>query len=145
MSFVFNWVLINKLSIGTPIRSEEDVYILKRKNIKSIISLCASEKLIFISEDFIHEKFELPDHKYGKCPEINEINKCIKKIEQLLKNGSVFVHCEASIERSPLICIAWLILKENIPFEHAVQYLKEVHPKSNPHYDQLEVLKSLKI
>ena len=35
------------------------------------------------------------------------------------------------------------MLKESIPFEHAVRYLKDIHPNSNPHFDQLNVLKMI--
>ena len=142
-SFTFSWVLVNKLAVGTPIRNESDVMLLKKRKIKSVLSLCSNEKLTDEYKNFEHKNFELPDHNYGFCPSTSQVVQAVRNIEKLLDIGPVFVHCEASIERSPLICIAWLIIKESISYENAIQYLKEVHPKSNPHIDQLNVLKKL--
>ena len=143
-NFIFNWVLINKIGIGTPLRKKDDVLLLKKKKIKSILSLCSSNVLDKnLNHNFNHEIYELPDHRSGTCPAVNEIRMIIRLIEELIIDGPVFIHCEASVERSPLVCIAWLILKEEIPFEHAVNYLKQVHSTSNPHFEQLEVLRGI--
>ena len=142
--FIFNWVLTNKIGIGTPLRSEDDVILLKKKKIKSILSLCSNTVLDHkLHNNFEQKIYELPDHRNGSCPSINEIRQIIRIIEELIIYGPLFVHCEASVERSPLVCIAWLISNEGIPLEHAVSYLKQVHPSSNPHFDQLEVLKNI--
>tara|TARA_B100000242_G_C42798276_1_gene371339 strand:+ start:185 stop:637 length:453 start_codon:yes stop_codon:yes gene_type:complete len=142
--FIFNWVLTNKIGIGTPLRSKEDVILLKKKKIKSILSLCSNTALDHnLHINFEQKTYQLPDHRSGSCPSINQIRQIIKIIEELIIEGPLFIHCEASVERSPLICIAWLVSKEGIPLEHAVSYLREVHPNSNPHFDQLEVLKNI--
>ena len=141
--FIFNWVLVNKIAIGKPLKSERDVFELKKKNIKSILSLCAKGVLVQeFYKNFNHAIYELPDHRDGICPNKNQIKMAIKIIENSIIKGPIFIHCEAAVERSPLICIAWLMLKESIPFEHAVRYLKDIHPNSNPHFDQLNVLKN---
>lgn len=141
--FIFNWVLVNKIGIGIPLKLENDVLFLKKKNINSILSLCSSEVLNEkLYKSFNQKIYELPDHRSGTCPDISDIKKIIKLIDELIVDGPIFIHCEAGIERSPLICIAWLTIKESIPFEHSVRYLKQVHPNSNPHYDQLNVLKN---
>ncbi len=140
--FIFNWVLVNKIAIGTPLKSEEDVSLLKKKKIKSILSLCAEDILIKkLYNNFSHECYQLPDHRDGILPNKNQIRIALNIIEHSLIKGPIFVHCEAAVERSPLICIAWLMYNESIPFEHAVRYLKDIHPNSNPHFDQLNVLK----
>ena len=82
----------------------------------------------------------LPDHSYGLLPTKNQIIETIEIIEDSLKAGPVFVHCKAGVEIPH--CLAWLILKELI-FEHALLYLKDVHPNTNPHVDQLEIFKSI--
>ena len=141
--FIFNWVLVNKISIGTPLKSEKDVFKLKEKKINSILSLC-SEDILFKNfyNNFNHKTYVLPDHRDGICPNKNQIKMALKIIEESLIKGPIFIHCEAAVERSPLICIAWLIFKESIPFDHAIRYLKDIHPNSNPHFEQLNVLKN---
>ena len=76
--FFFNWVLVNKLSIGTPLNNKDDVNFLKRKKIKSVISLCELFDNEKYYEKFIHHKYKLPDHRDGICPKVNEI-KNVKK------------------------------------------------------------------
>ena len=65
-------------------------------------------------------------------------------IDKLLKNGPIFIHCYASIERSPFICIAWLVLKENIAFLNALDHVKQSHELSNPMKDHLNLLMNIK-
>ena len=61
-----------------------------------------------------------------------------------MREGPTFVHCVASIERSPLICMAYLIKKCNLTPIEALDYLMEVHPISNPLPGQFAILKKLK-
>ena len=142
-NFIFNWVLINRISIGSPLKNKESVNLLKKKKIKSIISLCDTSSNAKYYDKFIHYNYILPDHRDGICPTFKQILDVLAIVELVLKSGPVFIHCEASKERSPLISISWLVLKESLSLEDAVRYLKQVHTLSNPHFEQLEVLKKL--
>ena len=121
----------------------ESINLLKKKKIKSIISLCDTTNHENYYDQFIHYKYILPDHRDGVCPTFKQILDVLEIIVLALKSGPVFIHCEASKERSPLICISWLVLKESLSLEDALRYLKQVHTLTNPHFEQLEVLKNL--
>ena len=58
-------------------------------------------------EDFKKQDLT-PDHKIKQKINIDQIFKACQIIKDLRKIGPVYVHCYASIERSPLICMAWL-------------------------------------
>ena len=87
--------------------------------------------------DFNFKRFTLPDHKVNKEIEIYEIKEIIKIIESLKSSGAIYIHCFAGVERSPLICMAWLISKHKLSPQRALDYLMEVHKGSNCQYKLL--------
>ena len=141
--FKLDWVLNNELAVGpAPLKKSHYEYLFN-KNIKSILNLC-NEKEAPIDEIFKSvfniKRYTLPDHKVNKEIEIHEINAIIKIIESLKSNGAVYIHCFAGIERSPLICMAWLISKHKLSPERSLDYLMEVHKGSNPLPSQYKLL-----
>ena len=146
MIFKFNWVLINELAISSAPNNEKFLDYIKNEGIKSILTLC-SEKEVFlpekISKEFIHKRIVLPDHSYKEDLKFNHIKISLDMIQELKKNGPVLVHCYAGVERSPLICIAWLINKKGYDIETSLRYLMQVNPGTNPLPEQLSLLRSL--
>ena len=142
----FNWVLINQIAIGSGPSNVDDLALLSNFGIKSILSLCSSDEVclpVISSNFFNHERYILPDHKSGKLVKAFEIDEALIVLESLLKLGPVFVHCFAGIERSPLICIAWLISRHNISIKDALSYLMQVHNRTNPLPSQINILKQI--
>ena len=147
--FKFNWVLVDELSIGTPPKNLDDIEILSKKGIKSILRLCSLEesknknieqKLI---KEFNYQYSILPDHKSGRAPSTRELKDSLNKLILLKNNGPVFVHCFAAVERSPLLCMAYLIKFMKLDLSQSLEYLKRVNETTNPLNNQLEVLKDL--
>ena len=98
---------------------------------------------ISMQRKFTCKRIVLPDHKYQENLSINQINKTLNLLEKLMDDGPVFVHCVASIERSPLICMAWLVRHCNLnPFE-SLEYLMQIHPITNPLPIQFSLLKDI--
>ena len=62
---------------------------------------------------------------------------------ELREHGPVFVHCVAAMERSPLLCLAWLIRRHGLSQQRALDYLMQVHVGTNPLASQLAVLAQL--
>ena len=144
--FKINWILNNELAIGPAPLKESHFQKLKENNIKAILNLCSEEEAP-ISDDikqlFTHKRYTLPDHKVNKNILISEIEEIISIIEKLKEKGPLYVHCQAARERSPIICMAWLIAKHKIPPQRALDYLMEVHPRTNPLPSQFKLLYSL--
>ena len=140
---ILNWVLINKLAVGTAPRNKEDMIKLNQNNIISILSLC-SEKEVKPPDDidlkFNCKRIILPDHSYGRNPTVEELEKALFILEELLENPPVFVHCVASIERSPLVCMGWLVKYSRLSPQEAIQYLMGIHPSTNPLPGQFDLL-----
>ena len=67
----------------------------------------------------------------------------MKILTEIKLLGPVFVHCVASVERSPLICMAWLIKMHNLSPKQALDYLMEIHKGTNPLPSQYNILLSL--
>ena len=109
--------------------------IIKNEGIKSIFSLCGDKEAPFLEELlelFSFQRYFLPDHKAGKIVTPEQILSSLKILKNLKKEGPVFIHCVASMERSPLICIAWLIKMHNLSLDEALNYMMQSHVGTNP-------------
>ena len=146
MVIKIDWVLQNELAIGQAPRTQEDINELKKNGIISILSLCSKEEVLSdfdIEEFFLVKRVVLPDHKYKVAPTITNLNMALTKLSEIITIGPVYVHCVAGIERSPLVCMAWLIKNHNLTPIQALDYLMEVHNGTNPLPEQLSLLKLL--
>ena len=142
----FNWVLINQLAVGSFPKNEDDINLLLNNNINSILTLCnpiegkVPDKF---KEKFNCESFILPDHKSKRFPSKFEIVSALNLLEAMIQKGPVYVHCFAGVERSPLICIAYLMKNQNIDLQDALEYLMQTHPITNPLKGQLDIISQL--
>ena len=143
--FRLDWVLIDELAIGpAPVRSHH-VDLIGQSGIKAVMSLCSDSeiKLHPSLSQFMHRRCVLPDHKSGRPPKVEELESALKTLSELMSFGPVFVHCVAAMERSPLLCSAWLVNKRGLDTESALQYMMQIHPGTNPLPSQLALLNSL--
>ena len=85
----------------------------------------------------------LPDHRTGRMPELAELETALAALAVLRQQGPVFVHCVAAMERSPLVCLAWLVSRHSQTPERALDYLMQVHPGTSPLAGQLALLERL--
>ena len=144
--FHIDWVLVNELAIGTPPKNKKDLIKLKNEKVKSVLSLCSQEEAILaerINDIFICKRIYLPDHKTGKNIELKELLKALSILEDLIRYGPVFVHCVAAVERSPIVCMGWLVKKHNLSPIQALEYLMQAHPGTNPLPRQFELIKKI--
>ena len=151
MNLIFSWILIDQISIGSIPKDQNDIDLLKSKKIKSIISLTKYQDKELekkIKTEFTFKQIVLPDHRSINKFEINHIQKTINLIKETESFYPLFIHCEASIERSPLIALAWLMHKKNITVQEGLDYMMSIHVKTNPLPEQIKILsnyyKSLK-
>ncbi len=139
----FDWVLINKLGLGAFPKTDLHFETLKKMHIKSILTLCDSKEGVLPSQfkdKFNCEHYVLPDHRSKRFPSQEEIKSTVNLLEKLMKIGSVYVHCFAGVERSPLICLAYLMKNKNINMQDGLEYLMQIHPSTNPLKGQLDAL-----
>lgn len=144
--FKFDWVLVDNIAIGTIPTEIRHLEKLKREGIKGILNLCSEEEAKFIgnlNDSFVFKRVILPDHRQKKLLTKENIISALNELEKLNKLGPTFIHCFASMERSPIICMAWLIKKNEMDCFQALDYLMMVHKGTSPLAAQFNVLKSI--
>lgn len=144
--FKINWILNEELAVGKAPQNSSHLMKLSSHGIKSILSLCSEKEQgseLNFSKYFHHKRFVLPDHKKGRVPTLEEINISLSIIKELLVYGPVFVHCFAAVERSPLICMGWLIKEHKLSPQQALDYVMQSNPGTNPLPKQLLQLRKI--
>tara|TARA_Y100001968_G_C19241078_1_gene659450 strand:+ start:425 stop:901 length:477 start_codon:yes stop_codon:yes gene_type:complete len=146
--FRLDWVLVDELAIGPAPRKKNHLDLIESEGIKSIFSLCSDDEVLNptdMEKRFKCNRLLLPDHKSGRLPLLNELNNALDALSEIKEFGPVFIHCVAAMERSPLVCMGWLIKHQSLTAEEALDYMMQVHPGTNPLPGQLNLLKKLKL
>ena len=145
--FRIDWVLVDELAIGPAPRAPRHLDRLADAGIQAVFSLCGQEEAPpppDLGKRFAHQRLVLPDHRSGRLPQEAELQAALKQLLSLhQEHGAVFVHCVAAMERSPLVCMAWLVQQHKLTPDRALDYLMQVHPGTNPLPGQLKLLQDL--
>ena len=144
--FRIDWVLVDQLAIGPAPRSERHLDRLHQAGINCVLSLCSHDEAkppAGLGEGFRTSRYVLPDHRAGRLPTPDELKTALGHLAELQHHGPVFVHCVAAMERSPLVCLAWLVRQHRMTPERALDYLMQQHPGTNPLPGQLKLIQGL--
>ncbi|MEE2696606.1 MAG: dual specificity protein phosphatase [Cyanobacteriota bacterium] len=144
--FRIDWVLIDQLAIGPAPRAERHLDRLREEEIRCILSLCTPDEATpppGLDKRFRTSRCVLPDHRAGRLPTPDELKTALGHLAELQQHGPVFVHCVAAMERSPLVCLAWLVRQHRMTPERALDYLMQQHPGTNPLPGQLKLIQGL--
>jgi protein-tyrosine phosphatase len=135
-----DWVLPQQVAVGH-FPEETDVDLFQQQGIKALLSLCHEEEGAW--SDRIRDAFHcvciaLPDSHHDEPLEPEALGKAVETLQANLRTyGSVYVHCLAGMERSPTVCIAYLCRYHGLELWEALNWLKQVHPRSSPTSAQL--------
>lgn len=146
-SFRVVWVLSGELALGPAPRTPEALVELEQEGIGAVLSLCSADE--WVPPSGLEQRFRwqcqpLPDHHSGRSPTLEELEVALASAIQLQRQaGSLFVHCRAAMERSPLLCLAWLMRSHGLSLLQALDYLMQVHPATSPLPGQLGLLDQL--
>ena len=146
--FNFDWVLIDELAVGPAPSKHHHMDQLLSAGIKGMLSLCSEDEVAqpeVPANRLVHRRVVLPDHSYNRVPTATEITSTLRELKYLISIGPVYVHCKAGVERSPLICIAWLVMEKKLSIQRALEYMMQVHPGSNPLANHLMIIEQLLI
>ena len=146
--FIFNWILTNKLAVGSSPTDNENLVFLLNKNVKNILCLCSIEESNWhenIKKHFNCERIFLPDSREGKLPTKKDLLYAFAKLKEAVKKDITFVHCFASIERSPLLCIMYIMSSFKLDIEEALDYVRRKHIFTNPTNKQICLVKEIMI
>ena len=143
MNINLDWILSNEIAVGSAPKNNDDINKLKKNGINGILSLCSKDENPFniqLKNSFHYKNIVLPDHKYKYTLSIEQFNLALENLSILKREGAVYVHCLAGVERSPLVCMGWLVKNHNLTPTQALDYLMNVHHGTNPLPDQLKLL-----
>ena len=141
--FRVSWVLTGALAVGPAPRADRHLGRLEAEGIKAVLTLSSAEEAPLppgIDARFAWDRLVLPDHRSARLIQPDELAQALLLLRRLRTHGSVFVHCVAAMERSPLVCLAWLMQERGLSRDQALDYLMQVHPGTNPLPGQLAVL-----
>jgi hypothetical protein len=141
--FRVDWVLVQELAIGPAPRAERHLERLAAEGVRGVLSLSGEEEALppsGLEQRFACRRVVLPDHRVGRMPLAEELAQALAALAQLREEGPVFVHCVAAMERSPLVCLAWLVRQRGLSPQRALDYMMQVHPGTSPLPGQLELL-----
>jgi len=144
--FAISWVLVNELSLGPAPTEPRHLNQLKAEGVAAILSLCSTqEKAPADGMDLLFHcrRVVLPEQRHGGLPSLEQLEAALTALGELLQYGPVFVHCVAAVERSPLICLAWLMRQHQLSQLAALDYLLQIHPGTSPSSSQLSLLNQL--
>ena len=144
--FRLDWVLVQELAVGPAPRAERHLERLVAEGVRAVLSLCSEAEAPpppSLESRFECRRLVLPDHRVERLPELAELEQALELLASLRVHGPVYVHCVAAMERSPLVCLAWLVRRQGLTPQRALDYLMQVHPGTNPLPGQLALLARL--
>jgi protein-tyrosine phosphatase len=144
--FRLSWVLANELAVGTAPLAQRHLDRLEQEGVAGVLSLCSEHEaplLPGLHKRFVYRRLVLPDHRASRLLELAEVEQALALLAELRQGRAVFVHCLAAMERSPLVCMAWLVSRHGITPQRALDYLMEIHTGTNPLPQQLALLRQL--
>lgn len=145
-AFPISWVLVQDLALGPAPVAPRHLNRLESEGIMAVFSLCSTEEKAAppdLEERFHCRRLVLPDHRSQGTLSIGQLEQALEVLAELRSHGPVFVHCVAAIERSPLVCLAWLMREHGLSRQNALDYLLQVHPGTSPSAAHLMLLTQL--
>ena len=139
-------MLVKDLALGPAPLAARHLNRLEAEGITAVLSLCSTEEKAAppdLEERFHCRRLVLPDHRSHGTLSIGQLEQALAALAELRSHGPVFVHCVAAIERSPLVCLAWLMREHGLSRQNALDYLLQVHPGTSPSAAHLMLLTQL--
>jgi hypothetical protein len=137
------WVLPRQLAVGA-FPEQTDLGILQEQGVQAIVSLCDPTEARLCPEaqtGFHCVQFTLPDSRKSVPFQREDLAKAVDLVRQsILEKGTTYVHCLAGIERSPTVCIAYLCQYHHLQVWEALNWLKEINPRTGVTSEQLRVI-----
>ena len=137
------WVLPRQLAVGA-FPEPSDLATLQEQGFQTIVSLCDPKEALLSPEAqtlFSCHQFTLPDSRQSLPLRREDLAIAVDLVRQsILAKRATYVHCLAGVERSPTVCMAYLCRYHNFQLWEALNWLKEIHPRTGVTSDQLRVI-----
>lgn len=139
-----HWVLPGKLAIGR-LPQPGEALALAQAGVNAILSLCAPQEGTLpadILSQFACSSCILPDSRAAVPLKLSDLTTAVGLVHQQIQQGQVlYLHCIAGIERSPLVCMAYLCRHHHLELWESLHLVRQIRPAAMPTESQLRVLR----
>jgi hypothetical protein len=143
-SFPIDWVLPRTLAVGR-LPQAVDGDTLAQADIQAVLALCSESEGPWpngLEHRFYCRRIVIPDSHYTTALTSHHIEAAVDHLHACIEcRLPVFVHCLAGIERSPIICTAYLCKHQNYSLWESLNWVKQVHPDSLPTEQQIQSIR----
>ncbi len=112
-------LIIDNLYLGSCSNTDPDL--LRLHNIKYVLNV--SHTKTSLPDDFVCEQIPISDKSDVKIRDYFE--RSFKFIDAAITNGPILVHCRAGISRSATIVIAYLMKKQHMSYQTAMEFVSK--------------------
>jgi len=132
--------VIDRLWVGSVINAK-DARLLNSLGITHILNATAEEDNYY-EDQFVYHRVPLYD-RLTECasPFFNDAIAFIKSA--LAADGTVLIHCQEGISRSPTVALAFRMITEELPLRNAYRQLRSARPEIEPNGAFLQDLREL--
>jgi protein-tyrosine phosphatase len=132
----------HRLWLGSATNSK-DAALLHSLGITHILNATAEEHNYF-EDKFVYHRVPLYDRTSERS--LPFFHDAISFISSALEdNGTVFLHCQEGISRSPTLALAYRMAKEHVPLGECFQQMKEIRPEVEPNRAFLQDLRDWEV
>lgn len=140
--------ITDELAVGSAPLTIEDFKALREKGIKAVVSLQRPEELKTFGlkqEALFHIAttqgiviYNVPIRDFNRDDLQEKLDEAVSLLERLIDIGfKVYLHCAYGLQRSPTVAAAYLMKKNKLSAQEAVDIVVKKH-KSQPLVDVLE-------
>ena len=143
--FAPRWLDAGRLALGPAPRTLAHLQRLQQEGIVAVLSLCSTLEAPPPPQQepmFACRRLVLPDRHTNRPLERSELEQAMALLKELQACGAVYVHCRAGVERSPLLCVLWVMREWRLPLQEALEYVQDVNPASCPLAEHLGCLQA---
>mmetsp|Transcript_21546 Transcript_21546/g.30008 ORF Transcript_21546/g.30008 Transcript_21546/m.30008 type:complete len:176 (-) Transcript_21546:135-662(-) len=121
----------------------------------TVISVLSSQSLIRFATDILSNKYQESSIRIQHVvwelrdkPKASFLSDTLTKIlqemdETISSGGTCLVHCARGISRSAALCAAWLISRNGLSLEEAMDKIRSGRPDANPNLGFIASLKTI--
>ena len=142
----FSWIRSGRLAIGAFPSQPHHWSALETCGIQRVFSCChSSEGAWEPPPHWQSRQLPLPDHRSTEALNETQLRQAIHQLTELYSQpqGSLYLHCWAGQERSPLLAVALLCRSESMHVLEALALVRRCHPQAQPIMAQLALLEEV--
>lgn len=126
-------------------RNEEHWGQLEKAGFRNRFSCCYTTEEIYtpVPPHWLSSGVSLPDHRRQEELTFDRLMQALDVAENLLDQGTTYLHCLAGRERSSLMAVGLTARKRELDLFTSLEWVRRCHPAAMPIYEHLEILEQV--